>query len=140
MMVKFWKKGLSNISSQARIGDGTVVHSHISIHDDVVIGENCQIEGHCFLPSGVRIGDRVFIGPGCVFTNDSYMDMNREDFLPVTTRVESDVKIGAGCIIRAGVTIGEGAMLGMGSVVTKNIPAGELWFGNPARFVRKIQA
>jgi len=131
MRVKFWRKGLSNIHPDAKIGEGCIIHAHVDIHNDVIIGKNCKIQAGAFIPNGVRIGNNVFVGPHVVFTNDPYFS---DDWTPVETHIEDNVKIGANSTIKAGITIGNGVIIGMGSVVTKDIPAGQLWFGNPAKF------
>lgn len=127
-MVKFWHKELSNISENAQIGDGTIVHSHVWIGDDVVIGKNCKIQAFAFIPTGVTIGDNVFIGPRVTFTNDKYPPSEKWD----TTVVGENVSIGAGAIILPGVVLCKNCKIGAGAVVTKNVPPGETWVGNPA--------
>lgn len=87
---------------------------------------------------GLSLEDRVFIGPNVTFTNDKYPRSKHylEEYQKVV--VAAGASIGANATILGGVVIGAGAMIGAGSVVTKSVPAGELWVGNPARFVRKI--
>ena len=126
-----------NISHKAEIGKNTTIHSHVSIHDNAYIGEDCQIESYVFIPNGVRIDSKSFIGPGVVFTNDPDM-VAREGFKPTKTYIKSGVKIGANSTILAGVTIGENAIIGMGSVVLEDVGEGETWVGNPAKFVSAI--
>ena len=135
-LVLYWRKELSNISHKATIGEGTVIHAGVHIHDRVIIGKNCRIEAQAFLPEGVTLEDNVFIGPGVVFTNDPTMTTPREDWSPTATLVRSGARLGANATIRAGVTIGEKAVVGCGSVVVCNIPASETWVGNPARKLR----
>lgn len=127
-----WHKHLSNISDQAVIGEGTVIHAGVHIHDLVVIGKHCKIEACAFLPNGVTLEDYVFIGPHVVFTNDKEMDMDH-DWVPRSTLVKKGACIGANATILSGLTIGENAKVGAGAVVTKDVPAGEIWIGNPAR-------
>lgn len=86
--------------------------------------------------NGVIIQEDVFIGPGVITTNDRSLE---EPFEITKTLFRNGCKIGAGSIIIAGVIIGENSVIGAGSVVTKDIPADELWFGNPAKFVRKLK-
>ena len=81
--------------------------------------------------------DNVFVGANVAFTNDKY-PRSKEYGHTLPTLIKRGATIGAGCTILCGITIGENAMIGAGSVVTKDIPAGELWVGNPAKFVRKI--
>lgn len=127
-MVKFWHKHLSNIGD-CTIGDNTVVHSHVWIGDRVAIGERCKIQAFCFIPTGVRIGNDVFLGPRVTFTNDKYPPSSDWE----TTIVLDNASIGAGAIILPGLTIGRGARIGAGAVVTKNVGDGETWYGNPAK-------
>ena len=136
-MIKYWHPQLSNISKKAKIGDGTVIHAGVHIHDEVKIGKNCQIEAQVFIPNGVTIEDNCFIGPQVCFTNDPTMTLKRKNWTPTPTLVKKGVKIGAGAIIRAGVTIGENSLIGCGSVVLKDVPAGETWVGSPAKKLTK---
>jgi len=127
-----YKPELSNI--QISIDDSCTVHSHVWIGDKVIIGKNVKIQAFAFIPNGVIIGDDVFIGPHVCFTNDPKMDIvPRGEFVPTNTIVKRGARIGANASILAGVTIGEGAIIGMASVVIKDVPALEVWVGNPAR-------
>lgn len=130
---KFWFKELSNIGD-CIIGSNCVIHAMVAIHDGVVIGNNVKIQGFSFIPKGVIIEDNVFIGPRVTFTNDKHPPSEEWSM----TRVRRGASLGAGVIVLPGVTIGENAMVGAGSVVTKNVPANQLWFGVPARFMKKI--
>lgn len=130
--VKYWSPHLSNISEKAEIGEGSVIHAGVHIHDEVKIGINCQVEAGVFIPNGVTLGKAVFVGPGVIFTNDPDMRVKREEWEPTPTVIKSGVHIGAGAMILAGVTIGAGATIGMGAVVLKDVPPGEVWVGNPA--------
>ena len=132
-MIKYWEKQLSNISEKAEIGEGSVIHAGVHIHDDVKIGMNCQIEAMVFIPNGVEIEDNVFIGPGVIFTNDPDLKGNRENWQPTKTLVKKGSRIGANSVIKAGITIGENSIIGMGSVLTHDVPEGETWYGNPAK-------
>ena len=124
---------LSNISTKAKIGKGTIIHAGCHIHDDVVIGKNCKIQAQVFIPNGVRIADNVFIGPQVCFTNDPDLG---DSFEPVKTFIEKGVKIGANSTIKAGIIIGSGSIIGMGSVVLKGIPVKQVWVGSPAKYLR----
>jgi acetyltransferase-like isoleucine patch superfamily enzyme len=86
----------------------------------------------------LRIEDNVFIGPNVTFTNDKYPRSKQYPQEFQSTVIKKGASIGANVTILGGVIIGEKSMIGAGSVVTKNIPDGELWVGNPAKFVRKI--
>ncbi len=126
---KFWYPELSNIG-RARIGNDCIIHSHVWIGDGAVIGNNVRIQAFSFIPEGVHIEDNVFVGPRVTFTNDKYPPSEPKDWR--RTHVKSDSSIGAGAVILPGVTIGRGAKIGAGSVVTRNIPDGSPEYGNPA--------
>lgn len=122
---------------QAQIGENCNICSHCFIENDVRIGNNVTIKCGVQVWDGITIEDNVFIGSNVTFTNDKYPRSKQPfDLLPIT--IKEGATIGAGSSIIGGVTIGENAMIGAGSVVTKDVPANELWFGNPARFVRQL--
>lgn len=137
-MIKRWREELSNVSSKASIGDGTVIHAGVHIHDDVTIGKNCQIEGMVFIPNGVTLENHVFVGPMTCFTNDPKLDTPRDQWKPTKTLVKEGAKIGANSTIRAGVIIGKNSVVGCGSVVLKDIPDNEVWAGCPASLLKKL--
>lgn len=123
------------ILPKAKIGENCNICSHCLIENDVVIGNNVTIKCGVQLWDGMRIEDNVFIGPNVTFCNDHY-PRSKQHVHFSTLRICNGASIGAGAVILDGITIGENAMIGAGSVVTKDVPAGELWFGNPAKFVR----
>lgn len=127
-MVKYWHKELSNIGD-AKIGDESIIHSHVWIGDGVYLGKRCRVQSFAFIPTGVIIGDNVFIGPHVCFTNDK----NPPSTHWLSTLVQDGVSIGAGAIILPGITLGENCKIGAGAVVTKNVPPNETWVGNPAK-------
>ncbi|MEM2966934.1 MAG: acyltransferase, partial [Candidatus Nitrosocaldaceae archaeon] len=106
----------------------------VYIEEGVEIGDNCKIRAFTFIPTGVRIGNNVFIGPRVTFTNDKYPRIGKEWKL-LETVIEDDVSIGAGSIILPGIRIGTSAMVGAGSVVTKDVPARSVVIGNPAKVI-----
>ena len=123
----------------ARIGKNCNICSHCFIENAVVIGDNVTIKCGVHLWDGVTLEDFVFVGSNVSFTNDRYPHSKNASWKMEPTVVKKGASIGAGCTILSGVTIGEHAMIGSGSVVTKNVPAGEIWVGNPARFLKRIE-
>ena len=122
----------------AQIGENCNICSHCFIENEVVIGNNVTIKCGVQVWDGITLEDDVMVGSNVTFTNDMYPRSKNEDWKMLRTKVCKGATIGAGAVILPGLTIGEGAMIGAGSVVTKDVPAGELWVGNPARFARKI--
>jgi UDP-2-acetamido-3-amino-2,3-dideoxy-glucuronate N-acetyltransferase len=118
-----------------RIDVGTTIGAFVEIGEGVQVGKNCKIQTGAFLPPGVVIGDRVFIGPHAVFCNVRH-PMRGEPIL--STVVEDDAVIGANATILPGITIGKGAFVGAGAVVTRDVAPGVTVVGNPAR-VQKPQ-
>ena len=127
---KIYDPELSNIRDGVEIGDNSVLHSHIWIGENVKIGNNVRIQAFSFIPEGVIIEDDVFIGPRVTFTNDKYPPSSKEEWKP--TIVKRGASIGASVTILPGITIGEGARIGAGAVVTKNVEPYTVVCGNPA--------
>ena len=123
---------------KAQIGENCNICSHCLIENDVKIGDNVTVKSSVQLWDGITLEDNVFVGANVTFTNDKYPRSKSADWQCLTTIVKKGASIGAGSTILCGITIGENAMIGAGSVVTKDVPAGELWVGNPAKFVRRI--
>lgn len=115
----------------SRIGRGTKIGARVTI-GGAIIGQDCNIMDGVYIPPGVIIGDRVFIGAGTTFTNDKYPS-RKQKFVPEMTLVEDDVSIGVNCSILCGLTIEAGARIGMGSVVTKNVAPNTTVFGVSAQ-------
>jgi acetyltransferase-like isoleucine patch superfamily enzyme len=122
----------------AVIGNNCNINCQVFIENDVEIGDNVTIKPGVQIWDGLRIGSDVFIGPNVTFTNDKYPRSKQYPDKFQSTIIEDGVSIGAGAIILGGVKISKNAMIGAGSIVTKDIPENELWVGNPARFLRKI--
>jgi acetyltransferase-like isoleucine patch superfamily enzyme len=135
----------------AEIGEGTVVHDQVNLYkckigrnckidafvyveEGVVIGDNCKIRPFVFIPTGVTIENDVFVGPSVSFTNDRYPKVKGEWKL-LRTVIKRGASIGANAVILPGVTVGEEALIGAGSVVTKDVPRKAIVAGNPARIV-----
>ena len=130
--LKIWKPELCNISDGAEIGDNVTIHSHVVIYDDVKIGDNVKIQSGAFIPNNIEIGNDVFIGPGVMFANDARPPSNGKDWKK--TIIKDGAVIGINATILPGIVIGKNSMVGAASLVTKNIPDGEVWVGSPAYF------
>ncbi|MBF0301285.1 MAG: aminotransferase class I/II-fold pyridoxal phosphate-dependent enzyme [Oligoflexia bacterium] len=130
------------------IGDFTKIGAFVEIQKNAKVGMNCKISSHTFVCDGVEIGNNCFIGHSVVFINDNYpksvnLDgkMESEDDWKgryVKTKIHDNVSIGSNVTILGSVEIGEGAIIGAGSVVTKNVPARQIWAGNPAKKLRDV--
>ena len=128
------------------IGDETKVGAFVEIQKNATVGRRCKISSHTFVCEGVTIEDGVFVGHGVTFVNDSYPrattpegEMQTEaDWRVEKTLVKRGASIGSGATILANLTIGENAIVGAGSVVTRDVPANTIVAGNPARVLRSI--
>jgi acetyltransferase-like isoleucine patch superfamily enzyme len=132
--VRIHHPGLVNIYG-CRIGDRTQVAPFVEITRGVTIGADCRIASHAYVCDGVTIEDGVFIGHGVVFTNDMF-PLIVESLPRWPTRVRSHASIGSNATILGGVVIGEHAVIGAGAVVTRDVPALSIAWGNPARVER----
>lgn len=126
------------------IGDNSKVGTFVEIQKNARIGRNCKISSHTFICEGVEIEDDVFVGHNVTFINDRFPRataagrlQTEADWKCEPTRVKKGASIGSSATILCGVTIGEGAIVGAGSVVTKDVPPGAVVAGNPARVLRK---
>ena len=130
------------------IGDGSKVGTFVEIQKNAVIGRNVKISSHTFICEGVQIQDNVFVGHNVSFINDKYPRsanadgslQTEADWQVVPTVVKQGASIGTSVTILCGVTIGENAIVGAGSVVTKDVPDNAVVAGNPARILRKLEA
>ncbi len=128
------------------IGDETKIGAFVEVQKKAKIGKRCKISSHTFICEGVTIEDNVFVGHGVTFINDTYPHaanadgtlQTEADWKVETTLVKKGASIGSGSTILCNVTIGENAIVGAGSVVTKDVPANAVVAGNPARVLRKI--
>jgi len=118
----------------AEIGKNCNLNYNVFVENDVIIGDNVTIKSGTQLWDGIRLEDNVFISPNVTFTNDFAPRSKHYPNKFLETTVKYGASIGANCTIIGGITIGKYAMLGAGSVVTKNIPDNTLWYGNPAVF------
>lgn len=126
------------VLSGAQIGENVNICSHCFIENEVKIGNNVTVKCGVQVWDGIELEDNVMIGSNVTFTNDMYPRAKNKDWKLLKTKVCKGATIGAGCVVLPGLTIGERAFVAAGSVVTKDVPAGELWLGNPARFYRKV--
>jgi UDP-2-acetamido-3-amino-2,3-dideoxy-glucuronate N-acetyltransferase len=129
------------------IGDDTKIGTFVEIQKRATVGERCKISSHTFVCEGVTIEDEVFIGHGVMFTNDRYPratagghPQTEEDWTVVPTLVKRGASIGSGVVILCGRTIGEGALVGAGAVVTHDVPDFGLVYGVPARCMADVRA
>jgi acetyltransferase-like isoleucine patch superfamily enzyme len=128
------------------IGANTKIGAFVEIQKNASVGQNCKISSHSFVCEGVQIEDNVFVGHGVTFIYDSYPRattgdgqlQTEADWKVEMTRVKKGASIGSGATILCNVSIGENALVGAGSVVTKDVPAGSIVAGNPARVLRSL--
>jgi len=129
------------------IGDETKIGAFVEIQKNARVGRRCKISSHTFICEGVTIEDNVFVGHGVTFINDSYPRattgegqlQSEADWRVERTLVKNGASIGSGATILSKVSIGENAIVGAGSVVTKDVPANTIIAGNPARLLRHIE-
>jgi len=129
-----------------QIGDETKIGTFVEIQKNASVGKRCKISSHTFICEGVTIEDHVFIGHGVTFVNDSFPRattpsgdlQTASDWKVETTVVKKGASIGSGVTILSNVTIGERAIVGAGSVVTRDVPANAIVAGNPARMLRSV--
>ena len=129
------------------VGDGTKIGTFVEIQKGAVIGERCKISSHTFVCEGVSVEDEVFVGHGVMFTNDRFPRATNPDGSPQTdadwtlelTHVKRRASIGSNATIVCGITIGEGALVAAGAVVTKDVPDFAIVSGVPARVVGDVR-
>ena len=129
------------------IGDESKIGAFVEIQKNATIGKRCKISSHTFICEGVTIEDNVFIGHGVMFINDSYPRataasgnlQTEADWKVERTVIKKGASIGSGATILSNISIGENAIVGAGSVVTKNVPSNSIVAGNPAKFLRSIE-
>jgi len=129
-----------------QIGDDSRIGTFVEIQKGAVIGRRVKISSHSFICEGVTIEDEVFIGHGVMFINDRYPHatdslgqlQTEQDWVCIPTRIKRRASIGSNATILCGVTVGEGALVGAGSVVTHDVPDGCVVAGVPARIIRRV--
>jgi acetyltransferase-like isoleucine patch superfamily enzyme len=129
-----------------QIGDETKIGAFVEVQKNATIGKRCKISSHTFVCEGVTIEDNVFIGHGVTFINDSYPRataggqlQTEADWKVERTVVKTGASVGSGATILSNTCIGENAIVGAGSVVTKDVPPNTIVAGNPAKVLRKIE-
>ncbi len=128
------------------VGDGSKVGTFVEIQKGAKIGKHCKISSHSFICEGVTIEDNVFIGHNVTFVNDRYPRaanpdgslQTEADWECLPTVVKKGASIGSSATLLAGITVGENALVGAGSVVTKDVPANSIVAGNPAQLIRSL--
>ena len=128
------------------IGDNSKIGTFVEIQKNAIIGKNVKVSSHTFICEGVKIEDDVFVGHNVSFINDKYPRsanadgslQTEADWQVVPTVVKRGASIGTSSTILCGVTIGQNAIVGAGSVVTKDVPDNAVVAGNPARFLRNV--
>jgi UDP-2-acetamido-3-amino-2,3-dideoxy-glucuronate N-acetyltransferase len=121
----------------ARIGRDCNLNAHCFVENDVIVGDRVTLKCGVYLWDGMRVEDDVFIGPNATFVNDRFPRSRQKPARFLNVVICKGASIGAGATILGGVTIGEHAMVGAGSVVTRDVPANTLVYGNPARIATK---
>ncbi|MGD8975338.1 MAG: acyltransferase [Desulfobacterales bacterium] len=130
------------------IGDNTKIGTFVEVQKNAKIGRNCKISSHTFICEGVTIEDNVFVGHNVTFINDIFPRSTtedgylkgEEDWVCIPTFIKLGASIGSSATILCGITVGENAIVGAGSVVTKDVPSGTIVAGNPAKIIRKIES
>jgi UDP-2-acetamido-3-amino-2,3-dideoxy-glucuronate N-acetyltransferase len=144
--VVIFQKDLVNLYG-CSIGAGTKIGAFVEIQKNARVGRACKISSHSFICEGVEIGDEVFVGHGVVFVNDRFPRATTDDghlqtdadWSVLRTRVRRRASIGSNATILPDVTIGTGAMVGAGAVVTRDVPDYAIVLGNPARIVGDVR-
>ena len=130
------------------VGDDTKIGTFVEIQKGVKVGSRCKISSHSFLCEGVTLEDDVFIGHNVTFTNDRYPRATNQDgalqtekdWACIPTLIKKGASVGSSVTLLCGITVGENAVIGAGSVVTKDVPANTTVAGNPARILKKTPA
>lgn len=126
------------VLEKAKVGNNCNINCHCFIENDVIIGDNVTIKSGVYLWDGIRIKDKVFIGPNVTFINDKIPRSKQYPKKFLVTIIEEGASIGAGSTIMGGIKIGKNAVIGAASFVNKNVPDNTMWFGNPAKQIKEL--
>ena len=130
---------LASIRENTDIGEYTIIGRGVTIENYVSIGKRCKLESNCYITAHSHLYDYVFIAPGVLTSNDNYLGRTEERLIHIQgVTVKRGGRIGAGAVILPGKIIGEDALVAAGSVVTKDVPAGKVVMGMPAKVVRDV--
>jgi acetyltransferase-like isoleucine patch superfamily enzyme len=132
---------------ECRIGAGTRIGAFVEVQKNAVIGRNCKISSHSFICEGVTLEDGVFVGHGVMFTNDLYPRATNadgslqaaSDWTVLPTRVRRNASIGSNATLLPGIVVGEGALIGAGAVVTRDVPDYAVVAGVPAAVIARLE-
>lgn len=127
-----------NLFGKSKIGKNCIISSYTEIQGGVKLGDGSRVGSHSFLCSGLEIGNNVFLGSYFCSINDRHPKSHNANYLQEKTIIKNNVSIGSSVTVMCGVTIGESSIVGAGSLVLKDVPDGEIWLGQPARFIKKI--
>lgn len=126
------------VLEKAKVGNNCNINCHCFIENDVIIGDNVTIKSGVYLWDGIRIKDKVFIGPNAIFINDKIPRSKHYPEKFLETIIEEGASIGAGSTIMGGIKIGKNAVIGAASFVNKNVPDNTMWFGIPAKQIKEL--
>ena len=126
------------VLKNAKIGNNCNINAQVLIENDVIVGNNVTIKSGVQIWDGITLEDNVFVGPNVTFTNDRYPRSKQYPTDFQKTVLKKGASIGANSTVLGGIVVGENSLIGAGSVVTKDVPANELWVGNPAKKIRNI--
>lgn len=129
------------IRDNTKIGQGCTIGSYVDIEGDVIIGDNVSLQSGCYVTRGVIIEESVFCGPRLITMNDKNICYRRSSltFVRKSPRIMRAARVGGGSVLLPGVTIGENAFVGAGSVVTKDVPDFAIVAGNPASIIGRVR-